>query len=183
MRVISGSRKGTRLASLKGNVVRPTADSTKELIFNVLAGDVAGCSILDLYAGTGGLGIEALSRGAAKAIFVDKNFRAVNIIRENLIKTSFTERAEIMKLPAEKALQLFSDRMETFDIIFADPPYDSGFASATQQAVERLQSLKKGGWLIIEHRAHTTPLPPSDKLILKSKKRRGDTVVTFLCYE
>lgn len=179
MRVISGTRKGIRLASFKGRKIRPTSDRTKELIFDVLGQVVRDASVLDLFAGTGGLGIEALSRGAAKAIFVDNHYAAIRIITENIGKTGFEARSEVLKRPVIKALEAFSENATQFDIIFADPPYEKPLANATLKAVEDYRVLRKYGWLVLEQRAGSAEAPVATQLILKTHKTSGDTQISF----
>ncbi len=122
MRVIAGSARGTRLAPVpKG--MRPTSDRVRESLFNALGQFFEGGSVLDLYAGTGALGIEALSRGSGLAIFVERDRRARAVILENLRRTGFAGRAEVIGGEVEAALGRLVGRGERFDLIFADPPY------------------------------------------------------------
>ena len=125
MRVIAGSCRSMPLATLPGLDTRPTTDRTKETLFNVLMPYVAGSRFLDLFAGSGGIGIEALSRGAAHATFVDNNRKAVRVIEENLQFTKLADRAEVLCRDAALALRALSGR-RSFDLIFLDPPYDKG---------------------------------------------------------
>lgn len=122
MRVISGSAKGTRLKTLKENSVRPTTDKVKESIFNIIQFDVKGSTVLDLFAGSGALGIEALSREASLAVFVDKDRQALNIIKENLNNSKLTDKAIIIAGDYQGFLHNNTKNM-TFDIVFLDPPY------------------------------------------------------------
>lgn len=182
MRIISGSRKGTRLSSTQAAWIRPTADSTKELMFNVLGKSIVDRQVLDLYAGTGNLGIEALSRGAAKAIFVEKNQRAVALIQRNLAKTRFTAQAEIWKLEVEKALRRLNQAGAKFDLIFMDPPYGRGLAAKTLTSLAKKALLTEDGWLIIEHDHKEALDQNTNELILYSCKRKGETKVSFFHY-
>ncbi|HJV44138.1 MAG TPA: 16S rRNA (guanine(966)-N(2))-methyltransferase RsmD [Bacillota bacterium] len=123
MRVISGTRKGNPLSAVPGKGTRPTVDKVKESIFNMIGPYFDGGIALDLYAGTGGLGIEALSRGVDKVIFVDMNRKAIDIIKQNLEVTHFSEQAEVYKNEASRALKALVKRGLKLDLIFLDPPY------------------------------------------------------------
>jgi len=183
MRVISGSKKGLRLASLRNRTVRPTADSTKELIFNVLGQAVAGNVVLDIYAGTGGLGIEALSRGAAKAVFVESARPVQKVIKENLVKVGFLEVSEIMPVRAERALALLKQRNMKFDLVLADPPYHLNLASETVELLDRYDVLADDGWLVIEQSARSELIDSTPRLRLEIRKKRGDTCISFFKHE
>ncbi len=177
MRVISGVRKGFRLESVKGAGVRPTADGTKELIFNVLPG-VSGSWVLDLYAGTGSLGIEALSRGAAKAIFVEKQRKVEQVLRRNLQKTGLADQAEVFCAQVAKTLARLAGGGGKFDLILADPPYLQGLAAETLRLVVHSGVLSPEGWVVLEHSSREE-LGPSPGISLKATKRRGDSQVSF----
>ena len=123
MRVIAGSARRLLLKTVEGLDTRPTTDRIKETLFNILSFDVENASFLDLFAGSGGIGIEALSRGAKKAVFVEQNRKAAGVIKENLEHTRLADRAEVMVRDAMSALRILEDRGEAFDIIFMDPPY------------------------------------------------------------
>lgn len=179
MRIISGTRKGMRLAAFKTRLIRPTTDRTKEVIFNVLKDHVTGSFVLDVYAGTGSLGIEALSRGAARAVFVENNTQAQKILLKNLTIADFLDTAEIVKLPAKKAFRKFSESNLKFDLIFADPPYDETVTLETVELVQKHELLADRGWFCLEHHFKITDFKNTEKLILKLQKRQGDSVVSF----
>ena len=123
MRVISGTAKSLKLKTLEGMNTRPTQDRIKETLFNMISDDVGRASFLDIFSGSGGIGIEALSRGASKAVFVEKNRKAATIIKENLRHTKLEDRAELLCQDAITAVRLLEGRGEYFDLIFMDPPY------------------------------------------------------------
>ena len=125
MRVIAGTARSMPLKTLKGMDIRPTTDKTKETLFNILQTDVPGCRFLDLFSGSGAIAIEALSRGAARAVLVEQNGKAAECIRENLKFTKMADRAEIQKCDVLTALHRMEGQ-EPYDIIFMDPPYDQG---------------------------------------------------------
>ena len=159
MRVITGSARGRRLGELKGMETRPTTDKVKESIFNCIQFDVADARVLDLFAGTGQLGIEALSRGARSALFVDRRADAVKLIRENLALCRLEENAQVVCGDSIAALGAQGGR---FDIILLDPPYGSGLL---QQAMEKIVSfdiLSPHGIMVAESAADEAlpELPP-----------------------
>lgn len=149
MRVISGTAKGTVLYSLEGKETRPTLDRVKEAIFNILQGEIPDAEILDLFAGSGALGIEALSRGAKKAVLCDKSKSAINIITKNLEKTHLNKQAILLQEDYKVALNSLKERFQ-FDIIFLDPPYAKDFVAQAVEKILAFQLLKQGGMIMIE---------------------------------
>jgi 16S rRNA (guanine966-N2)-methyltransferase len=176
MRIISGQQKGRRISAGKSARIRPTSDRVRESIFNVLREEVEGKRILDLFAGAGGLGLEALSRGAAWVTFVDSSPRSINLLRSNLKKLSLNDRSTVIKLDGMKALKRLE---ETFDLIFADPPYDRGFVQQIVDSVVLSEILQEGGILVLEHHKKET-FGCSQELSILKQRRFGDTVVSFL---
>ncbi len=146
MRVITGTAKGTRLKTLEGLDVRPTTDRVKEGMFSAIQFEIPDSRVLDLFAGSGQLGIEALSRGARQAVFVDQSANSLSVVKENLKKTGFTDRSEVHQKEAEQYIRMARG---TFDFIFLDPPY-------RMQILEKiipqlLPLLAKGGKIVAEH--------------------------------
>lgn len=127
MRVISGSAKSLKLKTIEGMDTRPTQDRIKETLFNMIQYDIPGCKFLDLFGGSGGIGIEALSRGAKEAVFVEKSPKALRCIRENLSFTKLKEYASVMGMDVFAAIRQLEQEKKTFDYIFMDPPYKKGF--------------------------------------------------------
>ncbi len=146
MRVITGIARGMRLETLEGTDVRPTSEKVKEAIFSAIHFDIEGRRILDLFAGSGQLGIEALSRGAEKCVFTDASQAAVDVVKRNVKKTGFDTQSVICRTDYSSFLK---GTKETFDIAFIDPPYMKGF---TSDALE-LTSLKMSdyGIIVVEH--------------------------------
>ncbi len=145
MRVITGTARGCRLETLAGEATRPTTDKVKEALFSAIQFDLPYKSVLDLFAGSGQLGIEALSRGAARCTFVDQNKKAVDIIRRNLQTTRLAEKAQVV---TADALGFLARTSETFDVVFLDPPYASSLLMpALEGAVTKLRT---GGMIICE---------------------------------
>lgn len=127
MRVISGSAKRLLLKTIEGNDTRPTTDRIKETLFNMLQSDVADSDVLDLFSGSGGIGIEALSRGAGRCVFVENNPKAVECIRENLKTTHLSDKSVLMACDVKAALLKLDGQKKSFDLIFMDPPYQAGY--------------------------------------------------------
>ncbi len=127
MRVVAGSAKSLKLKTIEGMETRPTQDRIKETLFNMIQYDIAGCTFLDLFSGSGGIGIEALSRGASKAYFVEKAKPALRCIRENLKYTKLDNKAQVMAVDVITAIRQLEAKKVTFDYIFMDPPYNKGF--------------------------------------------------------
>ena len=150
MRVITGSARGRRLKELKGMDTRPTTDQVKEGMFNILQFDIEGRKVLDLSAGTGQLGIEALSRGAASAVFVEARKDAATLVKENLTLCGMEDRAKCVQ---GDALSYLSSLRETFDLIFLDPPYDSELLEKAIAHIARFDILAPHGIMVAESRA------------------------------
>jgi 16S rRNA (guanine(966)-N(2))-methyltransferase RsmD len=178
MRVIAGIKKGKSLKSPKGKI-RPLSDQAKESLFNILAPIVSGSYFLDLFAGTGSVGIEALSRGATLSIFVELDKKTVQVIRANLADCGFTDRSEVYALDVIRALRILKRKEAKFDIIFIGAPYGS---PNLEKALEELAGgdlLKSEGVVIAEHRfKHDLP---SEFGVLKQVRevRYGDTILEF----
>lgn len=147
MRVITGTARGMTLKAPKGMDTRPTLDQVKEGIFSAIQFEVEGRRVLDLFAGSGQMGIEALSRGAASAVFVDRGQEAIRIVRENLEKTGLLARAKIVR--ADYLAYLAACR-ERFDLIFLDPPYAEVFLESSLKRISEIDILSDGGIIITE---------------------------------
>lgn len=147
MRVITGTARGRRLKSLEGLETRPTADRVKEGVFNIIQFDLEGRRVLDLFAGTGQMGIEALSRGAASAVFVEQRRDAAAIVRDNLKTTQLESRAKIV---CGDAMAYLASAKEKFDIIFIDPPYAAKLWDSALAAISRFDILSNHGIIVCE---------------------------------
>jgi 16S rRNA (guanine(966)-N(2))-methyltransferase RsmD len=180
MRIISGASKGRKLKMPSGRSVRPTSDRVKESIFDTLGDEVKGKVVLDLFAGTGNLGIEALSRGAAKAVFVEKGRQALRVIGRNLLETGMAARSEVLPKDALRAIGILAQRDEPFDLILMDPPYREGWIMKALERLRRNPVHHEGSLLVIEH-DRREPLPGAVEgwEVIKQRKL-GDTVVSFL---
>ena len=179
MRVISGTAKGRRLVVPKGRAVRPTAGKVKESLFNILPRDFSGMRVLDLFAGSGNVSIEALSRGAEKAVLVDASSRSAATIRENLRRLDLAERAQVWGVPVARALRSLAQHAEIFDLIFLDPPYEQRLVGATLTLIAKNNLLVADGTVVAEHSRREPIKPEYGPLNLNDQRRYGDTLLTF----
>ena len=179
MRIITGSAKGMRLLSPKGDATRPTSDRIKESVFSVLGGDITDKRVIDVFAGTGALGLEALSRGATSAVFIDKD--TADIIRKNCQKARMADCAEIISGDAAFVLERIArneNRRNFFDLAFTDPPYGKGLTEDTLPRL--LPIMKDGGLIIAEHGGDEEIYPPSGLEILRRINYGRISSVSFL---
>ena len=149
MRIITGKARGTKLNTLSGEATRPTAERTKEAVFSMLQNEIAGTRVLDLFAGSVQLGLEALSRGAEYAVFNDSSREAAAIIRANVEKTHFTDACEVLSTDWQAALRRFAGR-ERFELSFLDPPYAGGFLPKVLAKMLEWDLLTEGGIIVCE---------------------------------
>lgn len=182
LRIIAGKFKGKKLYSVRGKAIRPTADRTRESMFNILSHQVPGAMVLDLFAGTGALGIEALSRGAESAVFVDNSRESLSVIRRNVESCALDDRADIIKWDIEKNLNCLKAVKTGFDLVFIDPPYHRNLLKPTLLNLDQSNALKNGSCIVVEH-ASLEPIP-TDLLTfeLTDQRRYGKTLVSFLNY-
>lgn len=177
MRVIAGSQKGRRLLSLKGAWVRPTSARVKEALFSILGDRISQANFLDLYAGTGAIGIEALSRGAGLVVFVEPSHASLHILRTNLDRCHLSSNAEICAYSVEEFLKRAGrlQRNIVFDIVFADPPYRSDSASTLLPLLERSVIIGPETIVILEHPTKHAIPTRIGRLSLIRQYRYGDT--------
>jgi pantetheine-phosphate adenylyltransferase len=185
MRVIAGTAKGRRLRAGRGLALRPTADKVKGALFNILESRFAmkSAAVLDLFAGTGALGIEALSRGAGTVIFVEQAPISVRVLRENVRLCGFEARARVLAMPARRALAQLAREGAGFDGVLADPPYEHGLPESTLSAVAEHGLVRPGGWVMVEHHANETPPPTCGGLRLTQSRRYGKTGLSLYVAE
>lgn len=180
MRVISGIRKGHRLKAPKNMNIRPTEDKTKESLFNILGHIRDDSIILDLFGGSGAIGIEFLSRGAKECYFVDISPKSISLIEENLIHTKLMDRSVIFKRDGIKAIEYFHREGVLFDYIFIDPPFNQHrLLFNVLEAIEKNMILKDDGLIIIEHEKD---LPLEDETLGLEKidyRKYGSKSITF----
>lgn len=179
MRVIAGAAKGRRLVAPRGMDVRPTADRVKESLFNILARDWSGATVLDLFSGTGNLAIEALSRGAEHALLIDASARAATAIRENLRRLGMEGRSEVRIAPVARSLKSLGARGQKFMIIFLDPPYATGLAAQSLELIARYALLEQDGTVVVEHSSRESVAAICGGLELHDQRQYGDTLLSF----
>ncbi|KGG81129.1 methyltransferase [Caloranaerobacter azorensis H53214] len=179
MRVITGTAKGHRLKVPKGLDVRPTTDRIKESLFNILGNNLEGSVVLDLFAGSGSIGIEFLSRGAKECYFIDNSIISIKAIKENLIKTKLIDKSYVYKNTAEKAIKKLGIRGIRFDYIFMDPPYEKGLVIPTLESIAYQDLLKEEGIIIIEHESKLDLLNEIVSFVKVRENDYGNTKITF----
>lgn len=179
MRIIGGTARGRRIKAPKGSTIRPTADRVREALFNILSRDFSGRQVLDLFAGTGSLSLEALSRGASSALLVDESTEAAGLIRRNLETLGFLDRARIWSTPVGKALGRLADEGAAYDAIFLDPPYDGGWVNRTMAMISRAGILHVGGSTVAEHSVRERVEEEYGGLVRRDFRRYGGTVLSF----
>ncbi len=181
MRVIGGSDRGRHLRAPRGLRTRPTADRTRVALFDILGPAVAGMRVLDLFAGTGAVGIEALSRGAARAVFVERDRDALRALRANLAALRLgREQARVVAGDAVAVLPVLEASEAPFDLVFLDPPYAGDLAARALAALARGALLGPGARVVVQHSVRT-PLPvPAGLRPGREPRRFGDTTLTFL---
>jgi len=178
VRIIAGEFRGRRLAAVKGRI-RPTSDRVREAIFSVLGAAVVEARVLDLFAGTGALSLEALSRGARDAVLVEEHSTALNILRQNVAALGLESRTRVLPLPVTKALRKLAAEGEQFSLVFLDPPYERGLAEKTLAALQGSGLLVPGARAVAEHSQRETLPELVGGLQLGQCRRYGDTQVAF----
>jgi len=182
MRIISGALRGKKLHPFKGANIRPTSDRTREAVFNILANRIPGAHVLDLFAGSGAMGIEALSRQAASATFVEKAPAAIALIRKNISTCGLGAKARIIQWNIEPSLACLDTWQPPFDLVFLDPPYGHSLAKPALLHLIQTDALAADACLVLEHgRTEQLSLPP-DHFQLGDQRRYGKTLVSFLNY-
>ena len=181
MRVIAGSAKGRRLHAGKGQAVRPTADKVKGALFNILASrfDLRSAQVLDLFAGSGNLGIEALSRGAHHVTFVDESAASIRVLRNNLRACRMEESARVLSVPVTRALAQLARQQVHFDGVLLDPPYGRGLVDHTLAAIAAYGLVRPGGWAMVEHHVDEAPVDAYGALRLTQARRYGKTALAL----
>lgn len=172
MRVITGIARGRKLKELPGRETRPTTDKVKESVFNIVQFDIEGRRVLDLFAGTGQMGIEALSRGAASCTFVDLRREAAAVVRENLAHTGLAEQGKVVQ---GDYLAFLTGCREKFDLIVLDPPYGSGMLEKALEAIAKIDIVTENGIIVCESAADSV-LPELAAPYQKGKDYRYGTI-------
>ncbi len=176
MRVITGIAKGKRLDTLEGFDIRPTTDKVKEAIFSSIQFDLFDAEVLDLFAGTGQLGIEAISRGAKSAVFVDNSRKSIEVIKKNIEKTEFTDKSTVLNM---NGIDFITTTTKKFDFIFLDPPYNKGIL---MQILPKLSNILTSNGIIICEYEKNLDLPEEiEGLMLKKVQKYGKIKVSMYC--
>lgn len=183
MRIIAGQYKGRRLKALEGMAVRPTSDRMRETLFNILAPRIEDARFVDVCAGSGAVGIEALSRGAAHVTFIESARKSVSVIGENLRHCGITEDFKLISRDAVMAMKYFAQEKQQFDIFYFDPPYDSEIYSPVLWQIAQNNLLAEDGIVIVEHRRQLPLAPNYDDLRPYRELVQGESVLTFFRME
>ncbi len=180
MRIITGKARGLKLTTPKNMDVRPTSDRVKESLFNIIGTKIVGTRVLDLFAGTGNLGLEAWSRGAEKVVFIDESQASLQLVRSNITKAKAEKETKVLKGNAVKVIADLVAKGERFDFIFCDPPYNKGLPAQIIEQVAKYDIVAPGGYLVVEHSQHEIlPELPIKLEIIRSEKY-GETLISFL---
>lgn len=179
MRIVAGTHRGRALLGPRGPGLRPTADRVRESVFNLLGQFFDGGEVLDLYAGTGSLAFEALSRGASRAVLVDSGAESARLVAANAQALGLEGVVNFQRVPVARALERLGAEGRKFALVFADPPYASGAVADLVAAVARSAVLSEGGTLCIEHGRRETAPEQVAELTRVDQRRFGDTVVSL----
>ncbi len=180
VRIIGGTSRGKRLQPVQGNGIRPTSNRLRESVFNILSPVVAGAHVLDLFAGTGALGLEALSRGAARAVFIDNQHGSVAAIRANLTACGFSDRASVVLWDIVKNLKCLHPVRPAFDLVFMDPPYGRQAVAPALRNLTGSGCLKPESVLVIEHSRHEEIPSRASGFLVYDRRKYGKGLVSFL---
>lgn len=179
MRVISGKKRGAKLVAPEGLQTRPTTDRIKETLFNIINFDLPGCSFLDLFSGSGAIGIEALSRGSKEVVFVENGKEALSCIKENLEKTKLKDQSVICAMDVAGALQKLVQQGKKFDIIFMDPPYALASIDSLLTYIAQHDLLEKDGYIIVEQGTDRKLTTIEGLQLIKEKEYKTTTLSFF----
>lgn len=180
MRIIAGTKRGMSLLSLPGEeITRPTTDRVKEALFGAIQFQIYDSIVLDLFSGSGALGLEAVSRGAQRAFLVERDGKAAAIIHKNIQKAGFADRAELMMCDYRQAIASLAAKGVQVDIALLDPPYQGGYYQQALQCLREEKVLAHGAIVVLEH-LRAQPIPPVEGYEFKKTKHYGKTSLTFL---
>ena len=182
MRIIAGKNKGNILKSPKDLSVRPTSEKVREALFDILGISIKETCFLDLFAGTGAVGIEALSRGAREVIFIEKELKCIKIIKENLEKTGNKQHAIVYKIDFLFGLKLLVKKNYLLDYIFLDPPYGRGLMNISLLEIAKLPILRHNGLVIAQHHKKEKVMENLNNLRLFNQRRYGECYLSFYDY-
>ena len=182
MRIISGKARGTKLYTLDGTATRPTLDRVKESLFNIIQNDIEDSTVLDLFSGSGAIGLEFLSRGAKRAVLCDNSKDAIKIIKQNVQKTHFEENSEIYNMEFTKLIERLQN--QKFDIIYIDPPYATDFIKISIEKIIEYKLVNENTKIIVETDDETRILNQIEKMDVEitDKRKYGRATIIFLKY-
>lgn len=177
--MISGSAKGHRLKTIRGTLTRPTSDRVKEALFNIIAFRIENSMVLDAFAGTGSLGIEALSRGARGAVFMDKSPECCETVRDNLAHTKLAGKAAVYTTDFAAGIEKLFKKGQRFDLILLDPPYNKNFIQETLKTLIKNDIMEDDGIIAAEHSASDSLPDAVGRLELADARKYGDTMISI----
>jgi len=182
MRIISGKARGTKLYTLDGTATRPTLDRVKESLFNIIQNDIEDSTVLDLFSGSGAIGLEFLSRGAKRAVLCDSSKDAIKIIKQNVQKTHFEEKVEVYNMEFTKLVERLQN--QKFDIIYIDPPYATDFIKISLKKIIEYELVNENTKIIVETDDETRILNQIEKMDVEitDKRKYGRATIIFLKY-
>jgi 16S rRNA (guanine966-N2)-methyltransferase len=178
VRIIGGELRGRRLLAPIGGKIRPTSDRVREAIFDILGPVWNFPRVLDLFAGTGALGIEAVSRGAEEAVFVEQGKNALTVLKGNLKELGLKSRAWVLPVAVKRGIAILAEKGSTFNLVFIDPPYGKGLADKALEEIAKGGILAAMGIIVVEHSSREEIVPPQG-LERSQQRRYGDTAVSF----
>ncbi len=179
MRIITGKAKGCKLKAPKGMQTRPTTDRVKESLFNILGENVISAHVLDIFAGSGALGLEALSRGAENAVFIDFSRESSAVIAANAKQSKLETACFIMQNDMKSALSKLSAKKASFDLVFCDPPYNQGLVAETLSLLDESSLLTANCIIVVEHSKHESPIASWTNFLLRRSEKYGETILSF----
>lgn len=182
MRIISGRLRGRKLLPIRGDAIRPTSDRVREAIFNIIAREVAEARVLDLFAGTGAMGIEALSRGARSAVFIDSRKASLAVVRKNLDILGLTGQSRVILWNIEKNLNCIGAEAPDIQLVFMDPPYHRNLIGPPLEHLAVCRALAPGARIVLEHAASDRLPDHMPGYVLTDQRKYGKTFVSFLNY-
>nr|WP_314045218.1 16S rRNA (guanine(966)-N(2))-methyltransferase RsmD [uncultured Leptotrichia sp.] len=183
MRVTAGTLKNRKINSREGRETRPTLERIKEAIFSIIGDKVVDAKFLDLYSGTGNIAIEALSRGAKRAVMIEQDKEALRIIIDNIDTLGLTNVSRAYKNDVSRAIEILGRKNEKFDIIFLDPPYKENISISTIEKVSENNILAEGGIIISEHSIYEKMPEKIGNFVKYDERNYNKKIVTFYCYE
>ena len=179
MRIISGSKRGSKILSPEGMETRPTLDRIKEAIFNIIQNRVMGASVVDVFAGTGSLGLEAASRGAERCYLIDKGEVTYKLLKQNIENLKFQDICTAFNMDSYDALRSFSSQKEKFDLIFIDPPYSKDMIPGAVEQIFKGELLKSDGLIVSKIDSKEDIYKGNGEIVLVNSRKYGNTTICF----